>query len=96
MERVHEAVADRDDDGAWFSCALALAWPDGETETFEGRVDGAVVWPPRGDRGFGYDPIFVPDGHTETFAEMAPDAKHAMSHRAIAFRKLIDACFAGV
>jgi XTP/dITP diphosphohydrolase len=96
MERVHEAVADGDDDGAWFSCALALAWPDGETETFEGRVDGAVVWPPRGDRGFGYDPIFVPDGHTETFAEMAPDAKHAMSHRAIAFRKLIDACFAGV
>jgi XTP/dITP diphosphohydrolase len=79
---------------AWFTCALALAWPDGHTEIFEGRVAGALTWPPHGDRGFGYDPIFVPEGHTTTFAEMTPDDKHAISHRAIAFRKLIEACFA--
>lgn len=78
---------------AHFICALCLAWPDGHVESFEGRVDGTAVWPPRGDKGFGYDPIFVPDGHTLTFAEMEPAAKHAMSHRADAFRQLIDACF---
>jgi XTP/dITP diphosphohydrolase len=100
MEKVHDASAGSGDDGAWFSCALALAWPggaagDGDIEVFEGRVDGTLAWPPRGDRGFGYDPIFVPAGHDLTFGEMDPDAKHAISHRAIAFRKLIDACFAG-
>lgn len=76
---------------AHFVCALALAWPDGHVEWFEGRVDGALVWPPRGDCGFGYDPMFVPDGRAETFGEMDPDAKHAMSHRADAFRQLVAA-----
>ena len=78
---------------AHFICALTLAWPDGHMESFEGRVDGVAVWPPRGDKGFGYDPIFVPDGFDITFAEMEPGAKHAMSHRADAFRQLIDVCF---
>ena len=68
-----------------FMCALCLAWPDGSAETFEGRVFGHLVWPPRGAHGFGYDPMFVPDGGSQTFGEMAPDAKHAISHRARAF-----------
>ena len=78
---------------AWFVCTLALAWPDGHAETFEGRVEGRLTWPPRGTKGFGYDPVFVPDGHNQTFGEMAPEDKHAMSHRADAFAKLIHACF---
>ncbi len=76
---------------AHFVCTLALVWPDGSDALFEGRVDGALVWPPRGARGFGYDPMFIPDGHTETFGEMDPDAKHAISHRADAFAKLVAA-----
>ncbi|HWW65030.1 MAG TPA: RdgB/HAM1 family non-canonical purine NTP pyrophosphatase [Sphingomonadaceae bacterium] len=78
---------------AHFVCALSLCWPDGHVETFEGRVDGRLVWPPRGDKGFGYDPMFQPLGKAETFGEMDPDAKHAMSHRADAFRKLVAASF---
>lgn len=78
---------------AHFVCALSLAWPDGHVESFEGRVDGTLVWPPRGDKGFGYDPIFRPLGHDVTFAEMDPEAKHAMSHRADAFAKLVKAVF---
>lgn len=78
---------------AQFICALSLAWPDGHVESFEGRVGGTAVWPPRGDQGFGYDPIFLPDGYQVTFAEMEPEEKHAMSHRADAFRQLINACF---
>jgi XTP/dITP diphosphohydrolase len=78
---------------AQFICALSLAWPDGHVESFEGRVVGTAVWPPRGDQGFGYDPIFLPDGYQVTFAEMEPEEKHAMSHRADAFRQLINACF---
>jgi XTP/dITP diphosphohydrolase len=75
---------------AHFACALAIAWPnDGQCETFEGRVDGTLVWPPRGDRGFGYDPMFVAAGREQTFGEMAPDEKHRISHRADAFRKLV-------
>ena len=76
---------------AHFICALSLAWPDGHIESFEGRVDGTLVWPPRGDRGFGYDPMFQPLGHDISFGEMDPDAKHAMSHRADAFAKLVAA-----
>lgn len=78
---------------AHFAAALALAWPDGHVEIFEGAVHGTLVWPPRGDRGFGYDPMFVPDGYTVTFGEMAPAEKHRISHRADAFRKLVAACF---
>jgi XTP/dITP diphosphohydrolase len=77
---------------AHFACALAIAWPnDGQAENFEGRVDGTLTWPPRGDKGFGYDPIFVPAGHEATFGEMDPAQKHQMSHRADAFRKLVKA-----
>ncbi|MCR9219339.1 MAG: RdgB/HAM1 family non-canonical purine NTP pyrophosphatase [Alphaproteobacteria bacterium] len=95
MERVHEAMADSVDRTGRFVCALALAWPGGECAVFEGTVDGLIVWPPRGERGFGYDPIFVPDGREETFGEMDPAEKHAMSHRAAAFEKLVAACFEG-
>jgi XTP/dITP diphosphohydrolase len=77
---------------AWFVCALAIAWPDGVEASFEGRIDGELVWPPRGTHGFGYDPMFVPTGHTLTFGEMDPAAKHAMSHRARAFRQFVEAC----
>lgn len=94
MRKVEEALAGKSDRRAHFVCALSLCWPDGECATFEGTVHGALVWPPRGDRGFGYDPIFIADGHDITFGEMEPAAKHAISHRADAFRKLIAACFA--
>lgn len=76
---------------AHFVCALALAWPDGHVEWFEGRVDGVLVWPPRGEHGFGYDPMFLPDGHDRTFGEMMPDEKTPLTHRAAAFRQLVDA-----
>lgn len=79
---------------AWFSCVLALAWPDGEHAIYEGRVDGTLAWPPRGDRGFGYDPIFVPRGYEQTFGEIDPDEKHRISHRADAFAKLVADQFA--
>ncbi len=78
---------------AFFVCALSLCWPDGHCETFQGEVHGQLVFPPRGARGFGYDPIFLPDGYDITFGEMDPDAKHAISHRAHAFKQMIDACF---
>jgi XTP/dITP diphosphohydrolase len=93
MQRVNDAIeatgpeASRD---AHFICVLALAWPDGHVEWFEGRVDGTLVWPPRGTGGFGYNPIFVPQGSDQTFAEM-PDAKKAISHRAMAFEKMMAA-----
>lgn len=82
------ADSDRDERAAWFTCALAVAWPKGPVVVVEGRVDGTVVFPPRGERGFGYDPIFVPEGGTETFGEMDPAAKTAISHRALAFARL--------
>lgn len=84
---------------ARFICALALCWPDGHCETFEGEVNGVLVWPPRGTRGFGYDPVFQPDdapsgsGDPLSFGEMEPDDKHEISHRADAFRQLVAACF---
>ena len=78
---------------AHFVCALALAWPDGHIECFEGRVDGTLVWPPKGAHGFGYDPMFLANGESETFGEMDPERKHAMSHRADAFEKLVAAVF---
>lgn len=95
MKKIESEIAGNPDRRANFSCALALCWPDGHCETFLGRVDGRLAWPPRGDKGFGYDPIFIADGMTRTFAEIEPDAKHAISHRADAFRKLVAACFGG-
>jgi len=74
---------------AWFSCVLALAWPDGEHSVYEGRADGTLTWPPRGTLGFGYDPVFVPKGLEQTFAELDPQEKHRISHRADAFAKLV-------
>jgi XTP/dITP diphosphohydrolase len=94
MARVEQELAGKQDRRAHFVAALALAWPDGYVDTFRGEVHGALTWPPRGERGFGYDPMFVPDGETLTFGEMEPAKKHAMSHRAAAFGKLVAACFA--
>jgi XTP/dITP diphosphohydrolase len=95
MERVHEELLAKGPEAgrnAHFLCALSVAWPeDGQCESFEGRVDGLLVWPPRGDKGFGYDPIFQPIGHEVTFGEMEPELKHKISHRADAFRKLVAA-----
>lgn len=82
------------DFSAWFTSALAVAWPDGPAVVVQGEVHGQVSFPPRGDRGFGYDPIFVPTGHSQTFGEMEPAAKDAMSHRARAFDQLKAALFA--
>ena len=94
MRKVEERLGGAADRRAAFICALALVWPDGHEEAVEGRVAGRWVWPPRGDNGFGYDPAFVPDGHDQTFGEMDPARKHAISHRADAFRQLVARCFA--
>jgi XTP/dITP diphosphohydrolase len=88
MALTRARLGEPEDVSAWFTCCLALAWPDGHVETFEGRVDGAWVWPPRGHRGFGYDPMFLPQGEVETFGEMDPARKHAISHRARACARL--------
>ena len=95
MERLNGALDGTDERRAHFACSLCLAWPDGHVAFFDGDVHGTLVWPPRGDRGFGYDPMFRPDGHDRTFGEMAPAEKHGMSHRAVAFAKLVDACLEG-
>jgi XTP/dITP diphosphohydrolase len=89
VEAKLEALGPEVDRGAAFVCTLALVWPDGHSEVFEGRSEGTLTWPPRGTLGFGYDPVFVPTGYTQTFAEIEPDAKHAISHRADAFAKLV-------
>ena len=78
--------------GAYFVCALSLGWPDGHCETVEGRVDGRLTYPPRGAHGFGYDPIFVPAGHTRSFGEMTPAEKQPLTHRARAFAQLAASC----
>jgi len=95
MQRVWNEVAAAGPEAGYdahFTCALAIAWPDnGQTESFEGKVFGTLVWPPRGDKGFGYDPMFVPNGDERTFGEFEPDEKHAISHRAEAFRNLVAA-----
>jgi len=90
MRRVEERLEETgsDDRRAWFTSALAVAWPDGPAVVVEGRVDGTLTFPPRGDRGFGYDPIFVPEGYGETFGEMDPALKDSISHRARAFARL--------
>ena len=101
MQKIENLLRERNaaDRSAHFVSALCVAWPDGHLEEFEARVDGTLVWPPRGDQGFGYDPIFLPHGHTRTFGEMSRDEKHALppkgkglSHRARAFLKLAEAC----
>ena len=96
MGKVEGLLAEQGPDvdrSGYFVATLALAWPDGHSEVFEGRVHGNLVWPPRGTMGFGYDPVFQPIGLEETFAELDPKQKQAMSHRADAFRKLVEACF---
>lgn len=95
MKKVEGALEGKGDRSAHFTCALAFCWPDGHCETFEGAVYGELVWPGRGKQGFGYDPVFMPEGHDITFGEMDPAGKHAISHRAKAFSKLLKACFAG-
>ena len=90
-----EAIGAPEPRRAAFVCALTLAWPDGHDETVLGTCAGRLVWPPRGDRGFGYDPVFMPEGHAITFGEMEPERKHTISHRADAFRQLVTACIEG-
>jgi XTP/dITP diphosphohydrolase len=92
MARVQQELDGHDDRRAWFVSVLCLAWPDGETATFMGRVAGSVAWPPRGERGFGYDPIFLPADGSQTYGEMDPAIKHATSHRAQAMAQLFAAC----
>lgn len=89
MKSVHEAMGAAHDRSACFICVLALAWPDGHTELVEGRCDGMIVWPPRGEQGHGYDPFFAPLGHERTFAEMSAIEKQALSHRGVALRELV-------
>ena len=93
MARVHNELAGKDR-SAHFVSVLALVWPDGDAALFRGEVHGTLTWPPRGDNGFGYDPMFIPDGHDITFGEMAPEQKYAIDHRARAFAKLVAECFA--
>jgi XTP/dITP diphosphohydrolase len=90
MKKVEERVeeAGGGDLSAWFTSALAVAWPGGPAVVVEGRIDGALTFPPRGDRGFGYDPIFVAEGYSQTFGELDPALKDKISHRARAFEKL--------
>jgi XTP/dITP diphosphohydrolase len=92
MERVQRELGQRDR-RAHFVAVLALAWPDGAIEMCRGEIYGRLTWPPRGERGFGYDPIFVPDGYDQTFGEIDPEHKHRISHRARAFARLVEACF---
>ena len=97
MQKVETALAQKPDAPrtARFICALSLAWPDGHAESFEGQVAGTLVWPMRGENGFGYDPVFLPLGGDLTFGEMSPQAKHSISHRADAFAQLVAGCFGG-
>jgi XTP/dITP diphosphohydrolase len=93
MARVNREMGDATDWRAWFNAALCLAWPDGETASFLGRAEGHAIWPPRGEHGFGYDPMFVPLGGSLSYGEMDAEAKHAISHRAHAFAQITAACF---
>lgn len=93
MRRVQDELGSNPDRRAAFMSTLALVWPDGHEEVFEGKVDGTLVWPPRGDIGWGYDPMFAPEGSARTYGEMPAEEKHATSHRARALAKLVAACF---
>jgi len=94
MRTVENRLRGKADRRAHFVAVLGLAWPDGHAELFRGEAHGVLIWPPRGGKGFGYDPMFLPDGYERTFGEMDPEEKHRISHRAAAFRKLVAACFA--
>lgn len=93
MERVHREMGDSSNKKAYFTSVLTLCWPDGHSETVEGFAHGAIIWPPRGNKGHGYDPIFLPEGHTMTYGEIDEAEKNKISHRADAFCKLMDKCF---
>lgn len=98
MGKVEGLLAEQGPDAdrsCWFACVLAIAWPDGDSAVYEGRANGTLTWPPRGTVGFGYDPVFVPTGGTQTFAEITPEEKHRISHRADAFAKLVSEQFEG-
>lgn len=90
MGRLERELKGKDDRRAHFVCVLALGWPDGHAETFRGEVHGRLSFPPRGTRGFGYDPVFVAKGESQTFGEMEPERKHVLSHRARAFERLVE------
>ena len=92
MARVNRELGDNDR-RAFFVSVLALAWPDDEEALFRGEVHGTLTWPPRGDNGFGYDPMFIPEGYAQTFGELSHEIKYAIDHRARAFAKLVAACF---
>ncbi len=93
MRTVHDRLEGAPDRSASFHSTLAIAWPDGHVEIFEGTIGGQLVWPPRGNRGFGYDPMFVPGGYDITFGEMDPKEKYRISHRTKAFERLVKGCF---
>lgn len=93
MQKMHDQLASNPDKTAYFICVLSLAFPDGKTYEFEGRINGHFVWPPRGHHGHGYDPVFQPLNNTLTFAEMTDTQKNEISHRALAFQKFIQTCF---
>ncbi len=93
MARVNSEMGEAVDRRAWFTAALCLAWPDGETASFLGRAEGQAIWPPRGTHGFGYDPMFLPLGGAQSYGEMDPALKHATSHRAMAWAQITAACF---
>ena len=93
MQKIQDELTGTDDHAAYFVCVLALAWPDGHIEHVRGEIHGNLTFPARGDKGFGYDPIFIPETHTKTFAEMEPTEKHTLSHRARAFEQLVQNIF---
>lgn len=92
MERLHEELGDAEDRSAHFACAVVMAWPDGHTEEFEGRINGVLRWPVKGENGFGYDPMFVPDGYDQSFAELDSTVKNKISHRARALKLFTEGC----
>ena len=98
MSKINDSIKKIDNPSydCFFVCALSLSWPNGKHVTVSGKIDGKFSWPPKGNLGFGYDPIFKPFGYNKTFAEMEPEFKHNISHRALAFKKLIAICFPGL
>ncbi|MGB0960432.1 MAG: RdgB/HAM1 family non-canonical purine NTP pyrophosphatase [Halocynthiibacter sp.] len=97
MEKVQKLLDDKaaaEPRNASFNCTLCIAWPDGHDEVFNGQTHGHLTWPMRGDHGFGFDPVFIPNGHSQTFGEMTPEEKQPLTHRAAAFKLLVEGCFA--